>query len=284
MRVVGGVLVLLFSFVAIPDVVKAWTVSHNSARRSSVIFAVVSAKSRKLSSSIRLSATASHVNDNDDRMEPSKMRVSEIKNELQQRRVDFTDCFDKESLVAKLVRARDGLEPTLPSDDDGNGDDRDAAPTPPPVADTTPSSPTADTSSNRVDTSNTAEISTMRLSEIKTELKNRRINFRDCFDKEGLVDRLVQARAGLVQPMPEPVEPTPSWAGSSEHFDYGAESSATPGQDDHEDNMDAAFAAAGWTGQADEPSVHDQQRSPGMKRNFSKIDNRDFKKPYNFDK
>ena len=39
-------------------------------------------------------------------VEPGKMRVSEIKAELKLRNVDFDDCFDKESLAARLARAR----------------------------------------------------------------------------------------------------------------------------------------------------------------------------------
>jgi thioredoxin 1 len=36
----------------------------------------------------------------------SLMRVSEIKKELQDRKVDYSDCFDKESLLIKLTKAR----------------------------------------------------------------------------------------------------------------------------------------------------------------------------------
>jgi hypothetical protein len=39
-------------------------------------------------------------------VEPGKMRVSEIKSELDLREVDYSDCFDKESLVERLSRAR----------------------------------------------------------------------------------------------------------------------------------------------------------------------------------
>ena len=37
------------------------------------------------------------------------MRASQIKAELIERRIDFTDCFDKESLADKLSQARAGL-------------------------------------------------------------------------------------------------------------------------------------------------------------------------------
>jgi hypothetical protein len=44
--------------------------------------------------------------EDDDEVEPGKMRVSEIKSELELRGVDYSDCFDKESLIQKLNDAR----------------------------------------------------------------------------------------------------------------------------------------------------------------------------------
>ena len=44
--------------------------------------------------------------DEDEEVEPGKMKVAEIKAELSMRKVDFSDCFDKESLVNKLQEAR----------------------------------------------------------------------------------------------------------------------------------------------------------------------------------
>ena len=49
--------------------------------------------------------------DDDDEVEeepvaPGKMRVSEIKAELELRGIGYTDCFDKESLVERLETAR----------------------------------------------------------------------------------------------------------------------------------------------------------------------------------
>jgi len=37
---------------------------------------------------------------------PGTMRVAEIKSELDLRGIEYTDCFDKESLAQKLVKAR----------------------------------------------------------------------------------------------------------------------------------------------------------------------------------
>lgn len=44
--------------------------------------------------------------DDDEEIEPGKMRVSEIKAELKLRNVYFSDCFDKESLTNRLIEAR----------------------------------------------------------------------------------------------------------------------------------------------------------------------------------
>lgn len=40
-------------------------------------------------------------------VKPGKMRVSEIKAELDIRGIDYTDCFDKESLATRLRSARE---------------------------------------------------------------------------------------------------------------------------------------------------------------------------------
>ena len=54
-----------------------------------------------------VSSMALHsVVDDEDDTEPGQMRVSEIKAELTMRKVDFGDCFDKESLVQRLTEAR----------------------------------------------------------------------------------------------------------------------------------------------------------------------------------
>ena len=44
-------------------------------------------------------------------IDPNQMRVAEIKAELNKLRVGFADCFDKESLVAKLLWARENPTP-----------------------------------------------------------------------------------------------------------------------------------------------------------------------------
>ena len=42
----------------------------------------------------------------EEEVEPGKMRVSEIKAELEMRGIPYADCFDKESLAVRLKEAR----------------------------------------------------------------------------------------------------------------------------------------------------------------------------------
>eukprot|EP00548_Thalassiothrix_antarctica_P003465 CAMPEP_0194140184 /NCGR_PEP_ID=MMETSP0152-20130528/9762_1 /TAXON_ID=1049557 /ORGANISM="Thalassiothrix antarctica, Strain L6-D1" /LENGTH=245 /DNA_ID=CAMNT_0038838331 /DNA_START=58 /DNA_END=795 /DNA_ORIENTATION=+ len=188
---------------------------------------------------IRLAAASA--NNNNDDLE--KMRVSQIKAELNRLLVNFSDCFDKESLVEKLVRAR---EDPVPPNATNHGESEEIEP------------------------------ARMKLSEIKAELKQRRIDFSDCFDKEGIVEKLVQARNGLIDPMPEPTSQSTTTQQSSNNFDFGAETQA-----DDTSSMDDAFKAAGWTGVgSDPPKPVDEARTPGMSRNFDNIDTDDFKKSF----
>ena len=124
-----------------------------------------------------------------------------------------------------------------------------------------------------VDGSSNGEPTNMRVAQIKAELKERRINFDDCFDKESLAEKLVQARAGLISSPPPPPPPRGAARGD---FEFGAET-----RQDEEMSMDEAFKAAGWTGQTpSDPSKVDKARSPGMSRNFGDVDISDFKKPF----
>ena len=252
-------------------------------------------------------------------VEPSMMRAAQIKAELKERRIDFADCFDKESLVDKLVQARAGLiSPTpLPAPPPAPA----PAPAPPaPVPVRAPPAPAVDANraskspgiqSNFYDTPTSdfkrpyggappppappapppappappapatggVDPSMMRAAQIKEELKERRIDFTDCFDKESLADKLVQARAGLISPMPAPAPPTaPAPRGAAKGgFEFGAESRQGENM-----SMEDAFKAAGWTGEESgkDPNRVDEGRSPGLNRNFGDVSQADFRKPY----
>lgn len=122
----------------------------------------------------------------------------------------------------------------------------------------------------------------MRVAEIKAELKELRVGFADCFDKESLVDKLVWARNNPRPKPPPPAAPPRSQPPSQQRappnpsVDFGAESDMNSDID-----MDV-FAAAGWDA---EPKFEgtgpvDHDRSPGLNRNFDQIPTDDFKKPY----
>lgn len=59
---------------------------------------------RGMRTSLRMSNT--NVEDDDELVEPGQLKVSEIKAELKMRGVNFSDCFDKDSLVERLREAR----------------------------------------------------------------------------------------------------------------------------------------------------------------------------------
>mmetsp|Transcript_3806 Transcript_3806/g.5721 ORF Transcript_3806/g.5721 Transcript_3806/m.5721 type:complete len:219 (+) Transcript_3806:100-756(+) len=61
---------------------------------------------RPLTSILHAADGDSTIDVDHEELEPGTMRVSEIKSELDLRGVDYSDCFDKESLAKKLVGAR----------------------------------------------------------------------------------------------------------------------------------------------------------------------------------
>jgi len=198
--------------------------------------------------------------------EPASMRASQIKDELRERNMDFSDCFDKESLVEKLVHAR-------------------AGPASPPAAAAATRDPSPPAAAHDEDPELARIrfiVMRMRASQIKDELRKRDIGFADCFDKESLADKLVQARMGLISPPPPPPPPptpppaAPPRGAANGGFEYGFES-----RQDEDMSMEEAFRAAGWTGEKDKkPAQVDTARSPGLQRNFGDVDVADFKKPY----
>jgi hypothetical protein len=69
------------------------------------------ARSKRLRSSIAVvrskdQSVSDDVDDDEESVEPGAMRISEIKAELDLRGISYADCFDKESLVQKLLDAR----------------------------------------------------------------------------------------------------------------------------------------------------------------------------------
>lgn len=76
--------------------------SISSSWKSSSVVQVIKVKSRRFQQSNEIDSS-----DNEDEdIEPGKMRISEIKAELDLREVPYKDCFDKDSLVQRLSEAR----------------------------------------------------------------------------------------------------------------------------------------------------------------------------------
>lgn len=126
---------------------------------------------------------------------------------------------------------------------------------------------------------------TMRIAEIKAELKQLGVGFGDCFDKESLVGKLVWARANPPpppRPPPRTQQPQqPRARRDNSHLwekkvEFGAESSMGSDID-----MDV-FAQAGWTGEEKKEGMSpvDHDRSPGLNRNFDELSTDDFKQSY----
>jgi thioredoxin 1 len=107
------------------------------------------------------------------------MRLSEIKSELKERNIDFSDCFDKESMVLKLAEAR------------ANNIDNWEEESPP-----SPSSPNKAASDEAFDREKALEeLKGMRVRELREELGRRRIPRAGLFEKEDLINALLEARA-----------------------------------------------------------------------------------------
>lgn len=156
----------------------------------------------------------------------------------------------------------------------------------------TPSTTTSTTYSKPSSTSTTAlfarDPQSMRVAEIKAELKELRVGFGDCFDKESLVTRLKFARSNPPPPPtpppkkaaapPRPQRPRP-WdepAPRRHNVEFGAES------DMNSDIGMDVFAQAGWTGEERKKGTSkvDHDRSPGLNRNFDELSTDDFKQSY----
>ncbi|CAJ1951286.1 unnamed protein product [Cylindrotheca closterium] len=117
----------------------------------------------------------------------SKLRVSEIKQELEALKVDYTDCFDKESMVARLLEARN-------KKDENVGDAKEPSSSSP--ASSSADAPSSE-GSNGTKLDEEAElekIRSMRVKELREELGRRRIPRAGLFDKEDLVQALWKAK------------------------------------------------------------------------------------------
>lgn len=135
----------------------------------------------------------------------SGMRVKEIKDELEQMNIDYTDCFDKESMVSRLLDARAGkVEATVveePSDEPTNEgkDNQDEEEN---------STSKTDKEMSFDKEATLEELRAMRVRELREELGRRQISRAGLFEKEDLIRALLEARevasnfsiTGLIMP------------------------------------------------------------------------------------
>lgn len=83
---------------------------HQQRPAAAMMGTPIVSRNRRHGTSLVLRLSSSDVFDeeeDEEEVEPGKMRVSEIKAELDLRGVDYADCFDKESLVERLQEARE---------------------------------------------------------------------------------------------------------------------------------------------------------------------------------
>jgi len=149
--------------------------------------------------------------------EVSRLRVSEIRAALNELKVDYSDCFDKESLMQRLRDARDGTEVQTESSSaptaDNKKEDANATCKVDSTSSTTSSSSTktATTSSKTIIMDEAAlleELRAMRVKELRQELASRNLRWAGLLEKEDLVKAVLQARlkaahfsvTGLVTP------------------------------------------------------------------------------------
>jgi thiol-disulfide isomerase/thioredoxin len=124
------------------------------------------------------------------------LRVAEIRRRLDELSINYSDCFDKESLVARLRDAINGsVSPTVvqvPSRSDTHQAKEHAVAVP---------SPTTEAQTNESNTSNTlhtdairSQVETLSVRALREELASRQIRWAGMLEKRDLVQAVVQAR------------------------------------------------------------------------------------------
>ena len=128
---------------------------------------------------------------------PADMRLREIQSELKQRKVHYDDCFDRESLMARLTEARENNPIEVPdetSDDikenvepETTSDNKDEVNAP-------GSSNPSDTSLESFDREATlAELRTQRIKTLREQLSKYNVRWGNMIEKEDLVKTLCDA-------------------------------------------------------------------------------------------
>ena len=138
-----------------------------------------------------LQASGSPTEQSEVREDPSKMRLGEIQAELKKMNVSYKDCFDKESLINRLIDARkdqiEGSGDDINIDHDGNDD-----------SEPSPESPTAESASTKTPPGNKFDkelvlekLRSLRVKELRAECAKSNIRWGNMIEKEDLVQALL---------------------------------------------------------------------------------------------
>jgi len=114
-----------------------------------------------------------------------ELRIKEIREELHELGIDFSDCFDKESLVERLSDAREGKIQATPKEQEAKVTSED-----------TTASGSRDTQLPKGfdEAKVLEELRSMKVKELRTELASRNLRWAHLIEKEELVQALLKAR------------------------------------------------------------------------------------------
>ena len=124
---------------------------------------------------------------------PADMRLREIQSELKERNVSYADCFDRESLVKRLLEARENNPVVAVTEKE------DAAPSPPPTESSEDSTRKSDaTTTVSLDTefdkeATITELRELRVKELKEKLSEYKVRWGTFNEKEQMVQALCSA-------------------------------------------------------------------------------------------
>ncbi len=116
--------------------------------------------------------------------DPPSMRIKEIKNELDSMNIDYTDCFDKESLCARLVDARNGVVKGKEKKSESSTRNE-SSPSPSSSSSSPPSN------SNFDKEKKLEELRSLRVKELRTKCAEHNIRWAHMIEKEELVQALI---------------------------------------------------------------------------------------------
>ena len=183
-------------------VIYSSTSNIRSDRRVHCLFA--SSTDSTTSSSSSPSSSSSSSEDEQDVIIPvASMRVKEIQAELKERNISYDDCFDKESLVQRLIDAREGIvKGTEKSTTTTDNETKDTIKTSPSPSSSSSSSTSTKATAKRVDfdrDEKLQELRSMKVKELREECGKRRIRWSKFVEKEDYIQALLTAMESSAQ-------------------------------------------------------------------------------------